>query len=278
MPVRPWGLVSSILLLRLTLAFIIGGGWVTFITWVAERRGAELGGFFGGLPSTSAFAFLFIGWIESTSAAVDATTSFPMFMSFTGAFVLVYAFFARWGFVAGLTTALSVWFFAALLITLSSPGFDISILGCTFVSLATYYGLRKLGLRSPRPTPAAYPRCLRILRFLISGGIIVVAVLASEVGGPIFGAVFSAFPAIFTSTLYTVSRSEGTEFSRGMATSLMLSAILTVIPYSIAVRYLYPGLGIWYGTLAAYAVAIPIGVVYYRYGRSWLLGSAPRAD
>ena len=99
------------------------------------------------------------------------------------------------------------------------------------------------------------------------------AVLASDFGGPIFGAGFSAFPAVFTSTFYTVSRSQGTEFSRGMSTSLMLSAILTVVPYSIIVRYLYPAIGIWYGTLAAYTGAIAIAVVYYRYGRPWLLQS-----
>lgn len=243
------------------------------MTWATERYGGELGGFFGGLPSTTAFAFLFIGWIESPSAAVDATNSFPFFMSFTAAFLLVYAFFAKRGFVSGLAAAFSVWFFAALLITLSGPGFGLSLLGCAVVSLATYLGLRKLRLPSLRPTRPGYGLPQRLLRFLISGGVVVVAVLASEVGGPIFGGVFSAFPAVFTSTLYTVSRSEGTEFSRGMTTSLMLSAILTVIPYSVVVRYLYPVVGIGYGTVAAYAVAIAIGGVYYRFGRPRLLFS-----
>jgi hypothetical protein len=257
----------------LILAFLVGGGWVTFVTWATENYGGELGGFFGGLPSTTAFAFLFIGWIESPVAAVGATTSFPFFMSFTGAFLLVYAFFSKRGFISGLAAALSVWFFAALLITLSGPSFEISLIGCSLVSLSTYFGLRRLRLASLRSTRPSYAWPLRLLRFVISGGIVVAAVLASEVGGPIFGGVFSAFPAVFTSTLYTVSRSEGTEFSRGMTPSLMLSAILTVIPYSIAVRYLYPSVGIGYGTVGAYGVAIAIGVVYYRFGRPRLLSS-----
>jgi hypothetical protein len=264
----------SVLLLRLVLAFLIGGGWVTFVTWVADRFGGQLGGFFGGLPSTTAFAFFFIGWIQSTSATVDATNSFPLFMATTGAFALVYAFFAKWGFVSGIIAALSFWFLAALAVTITAPSFYVSLPGCAVVAAATYFGLRRLRLRSPEPRHVGYSPWLRVLRFLISGGVVVFAVLASDFGGPIFGAAFSAFPAVFTSTFYTVSRSQGTEFSRGMSTSLMLSAILTVVPYSIIVRYLYPVVGIWYGTLAAYGGAIAIAVIYYMYGRAWLLRTA----
>lgn len=260
----------------MALAFLIGGGWVTFVTWVTEKYGGDLGGFLGGLPSTSAFSFLFIGWTESTQLAVAATTSFPLIMSFTVAFLLVYSLFAKRGFAAGLVAGLSVWFLAALSITLIAPDFVPSLLGCVVVSLATYYGLRRLKLRSIGHVQPRYTLYQRLLRFAISGGIIVVAVLASQVGGPIFGAVFSAFPAVFTSTLYTVSKSLGTEFSRGMTTSFMLSAIFTVVPYGIAVRYLYPSAGVGYGTVAAYAIAIAIGVVYYRYGRPRLLFSPGR--
>lgn len=260
----------------MVLAFLIGGGWVTFVTWVTEKYGSDLGGFFGGLPSTMVFTFFFIGWIESTQLAVAATTSFPLFMGFTVAFLFVYSFFTKWGFAVGLIAGFAVWFLAALSITLIAPGFVPSLLGYVVVSLATYYGLRRLKLRRLGHIQPKYTMNLRLLRFAISGGIIIVAVLASQVGGPVFGAVFSAFPAVFTSTLYTVSKSLGTEFSRGMTTSLMLSAIFTVVPYSIAVRYLYPSVGIWFGTVAAYAIAIAIGVVYYRYGRPRLLYSPDR--
>jgi hypothetical protein len=83
----------------------------------------------------------------------------------------------------------------------------------------------------------------------------------SQFGGPVLGGIFSAFPAVFTSTLYIVNKNRGIEFSRSITKPLMISATLTVIPYSIAVRYIYPYMGIWIGTLVSYALITPFVVL-----------------
>src|SRR6266852_4340946 len=50
-----------------------------------------------------------------------------------------------------------------------------------------------------------------LLRFLLGGGIVSLAVLASQVAGPIIGAIPAAFPGISTSTMYELNKSQGAE-------------------------------------------------------------------
>jgi hypothetical protein len=48
-----------------------------------------------------------------------------------------------------------------------------------------------------------------------------------------------------------------------MTKSLAFSGILTVIPYSVAVNFLYPIVGVWIGTLLAYLVVLPLAFLAY---------------
>ena len=70
-------MIDSSVLLHLLLAFVVGSLWVTAITVISEKKGSAVGGILGGLPSTSAFSFFFIGINQSSAAAVQATTVFP---------------------------------------------------------------------------------------------------------------------------------------------------------------------------------------------------------
>ncbi|MFH0778455.1 MAG: DUF3147 family protein [Candidatus Eisenbacteria bacterium] len=88
-------------------------------------------------------------------------------------------------------------------------------------------------------------------RATLGGGMIAFAVLMGKVAGPAYGGVFATFPAMFISTLVITHRSDGVEFSRAVAKALMVSGIVNVALYSIAVRYLYPLAGLGYGTALA---------------------------
>src|SRR5271169_4515717 len=91
-------MLSYSFFLHLILAFAVGSLWVTIITIVAEKKGSVLGGILGGLPSTSAFSFFFIGINQSSAAAVQATAVFPLAFGITGAYLFLFAFFAQKGF------------------------------------------------------------------------------------------------------------------------------------------------------------------------------------
>src|SRR5271169_1825572 len=102
-------MLSYSFFLHLILAFAVGSLWVTVITLVAEKKGSVLGGVLGGLPSTSAFSFFFIGINQSSAAAVQATTVFPLAFAVTTAYLFFFAYFAQKSFSQGILISLSMW-------------------------------------------------------------------------------------------------------------------------------------------------------------------------
>ncbi len=133
------------------------------------------------------------------------------------------------------------------------------------VSAAVYYFfVKRLNLENLTGKKKHYTPIEILARGVGAGSLVFLAVLLSQIGGPIVGGIASAFPAVFTSTLIILYKSEGTEFSRAMTKPLVMSGILTIIPFSVAIRYLYPSIGIWLGTLSSYVIIAPLAVLSYR--------------
>lgn len=137
-------MLSDSLLLHLALAFAVGSLWVILVTVLSEKKGSRFGGVLAGIPSTSALAFLFIGINQSSAAAVQATTVFPLVISFTCAYVLFYAVFAKKGFAIGLSISLLMWLTVSGVIVLSGlKNFTLSLVCGILVSAATFYAFDK---------------------------------------------------------------------------------------------------------------------------------------
>ncbi len=258
-------MLETLVLIRLVLAFVVGSLWVTATTIIAEKKGAVIGGILGGFPSTAAFSFLFIAINQSTDAAVNATTVFPLAFALTNAYLFFYAFFAKKGFKVGLTVSLLIWFIASTLIVLSGiTDYIVAVIGGAAISVITFYLFsKKLKLVRFEGEKTLYRTSAVVLRGLGAGTLVAVSVLLSQIGGPVLGGVAAAFPAVFTSTLIILQHSKGTEYTRSISKPLAITGILTVIPYSVAVHYLYPAAGIWPGTLLAYLIVIPLALLSF---------------
>lgn len=258
-------MVDSLLAINLVLAFTGGSLWVTVITVVAEKRGSVLGGVLGGLPSTSAFSFLFIGINQSTAAAVEATAVFPLAFAVTSAFLFFYAFFAQKGFTRGILLSLLLWFiFSGVVVASGLSDFSVSLISGVMISMLTYVAFTKtLKLGNVGGGKKLYRMREVVLRGVGAGALVAFSVFLSQIGGAVLGGIAAAFPAVFTSTLIILNRSRGTEFSRAMTKPLVLSGILTIIPFCVAVRYLYPSLGVWLGTLVCYVLVAPLAALSY---------------
>jgi hypothetical protein len=259
-------MISSPFALNLILAFAVGSLWVTAITVIAEKRGSMLGGILGGLPSTSAFSFLFIGINQSTDAAVQATTVFPLAFGVTCAYLFFYAFFTKKGFGRGIIISLLFWFgISGLIVASGLEDFTFSLVSGVAISVLTYFlFVKTLKLPSLKGSKKNYGLQEVVLRGVGAGSLVLVSVLLSQIGGPILGGIAAAFPAVFTSTLIIMNYSKGTDFSRAMTKPLVLSGILTIIPFSVAVRFLYPSLGVWFGTLISYLLVAPLAILSFR--------------
>src|SRR6267378_6975165 len=101
--------MTDLLILHLILAFTVGGSWVSSATLIAEKYGSALGGLVGGLPAISVVSFLFIGLNQSPETASQATIVFPLALSFTMSFLLVYSILSKRGFPVALLAALVLW-------------------------------------------------------------------------------------------------------------------------------------------------------------------------
>jgi hypothetical protein len=269
---------NELLAFRLLLTFVAMGTWVSVIAMATERWGGKLGGFLVGIPSTSAFSLFFTGLYVSPSAAVSATDSFPVFMSLTGVFLLCFGLTARKSFRAGLAASISVWFALSFLVVLINVNeFIISLVVSALISVAIYVGFRIW--RTPVMRSRSKTRVsgsLLVLRFVFGGAVVTIAVFMSQIGIPILSGMFAAFPALTISTLIAIQmngKTRGTEHARGIAFPIMVSIMLLCIPYSIAVHYLYPSLGLVTGTVIAFAMVIAIGIPYYLFVEERLVPS-----
>ncbi len=258
-------MIDNLLLFHLVLAFAVGSLWVTVITVIAEKRGSVIGGVLGGLPSTSAFSFFFIAINQSTATAVDATTVFPLAFGITSAYLFLYAFFARRCFGKGITISVFIWFaISVVIVALGIRDFAISLVAGTVISILTYFSFAKvLKLQNLEGDQKLYRIRDVLLRGVGAGSLVLLSVLLSQLGGPVLGGIAAAFPAVFTSSLIILNRSKGTEFSRAMTKPLAICEILTIIPYCVAVRFLYPSIGVWFGTLVSYFLVVPLAFVSY---------------
>lgn len=252
--------MTNLLVLHLVLAFTVGGAWVSSATLIAEKYGSALGGLVGGLPAISIVSFLFIGLNQSPEIASQATLVFPLALSFTLSFLLVYAFLSKRGFAAAFLAALAVWASLSVitaLLNLRSLSFSIGV----FLSVAIFYFYDlKVRLKLPNIGGAETAYSLRQVAFraVVGGSVIALAVLLSQLGGPEAGGIASSFPAIFSLTLFFSYKTRGMALSRALTKPLLISASLTAFPYSLLVGYLYPVLGVGIGAAVALSCAVPL--------------------
>ncbi len=243
--------------LKLLLAFGVGSLMVTAATVFAETSGTNIGGLVGGLPTMVSTTLFFIGLVENPRLASEATTFIPMIVGFNGLFLVVYAVLARWGGWVGLTGALFSWVaLSSLVFLLEIQSFLLSLAAYLLFLVFSYLVLeKKLCLRSAGRLRFRYTPSQIAFRAFFSGGIVASAVYFSKVGGPVWGGILAPFPTVYLSTLIIIQRSSGVEHSRAMTKSLLVSGMVNVVAYAIAVRYLYLAYDLLLGTILALAIA-----------------------
>lgn len=249
--------MTNLFLLQLLLTFLAGSAWIYLTVLAGSRFGSKIGGFIGGLPSTALLSFFFIGLTQSPAIASRATTVFPLAIGISGMFLVVYAWLSKKSYSVGMSAALAAWFILSSLIVLLHPGsFGWNLVIYLLIMACAYYLLEKrILIRSVSDPKAGHTSQTLVLRALFGGLAIVMTVLVAKLGGPVIGGIFAAFPAMFMATLTITYRVNGIEFSRAMTKPLLVTGMITVAVYAIALRYLYPPVGLYLGTLLSIVAA-----------------------
>ncbi len=254
----PFMSMDSLFLFKLVVTFLVGSLWLTGATILAERFGSKIGGVIAGMPSTIVIALFFIGWTQTPVAASQATVIVPLIMGIDAIFIITYAALVRRSFPLALLSSLFVWVcFSFALVLIHFNNFSLSLIGFLGLLLFSYvvmeYVLRVKSLAG-RNTPLSFSNVL--MRGLVSGLIITLAVAFAKLGGPLLGGVFASFPAVFLSTMILTYFAQGRVFSVSVMKTLMLSGTINTTVYASAVRLLYPLFGLIGGTISSFLLSL----------------------
>ena len=250
-------MITGLFLFQLFVTFLTGSIWIFLIVLAGKRFGSKTAGFIGGLPSTAVLSFFFIGFTQSPETASEATTIFPIVYGVTALFLVVYAWQIKKGIFIALSSGLIVWIILSTIIILLDPDNFIIILFCYILILLCVYFLleRILKITSYGRVLTNYTNRQIAFRSLFGGLIIMMAVLFAKIGGPVFGGMFAAFPAMFISTLVISYKVHGADFSRALTKPLMITGMITIVIYVIAVKYLYIYTGLYIGTILSMTIS-----------------------
>jgi hypothetical protein len=235
---------------KLLLSFLVGGTWVALSTWIAERFGTKIGGFAAGLPSTILVSLFFIGWTHSPQAAAQAAAITPMVGAINSVFLIIYIALVRHSFVLALSVSLMFWSAAAtILVLLDFSCFGLSLIFYVSLIPLCYVAIEKIiRIKSQEARSTATPFGVVLARAMFSGSVIAFAVLAAWLSGPLLGGVISMFPAMFLGTLVITYFAHGPLFSSAVMKTALFGSI-SVVLYGVLVKYTYPEMGLWWGTL-----------------------------
>jgi len=259
--------------LKLLLSFVIGGAWITLATVVAERLGSKIGGIVAGAPSTVVVALVFIAWTQGTMAVFDASTVMPLALAINCLYVVTFSFLSlRIGWVLSIAGGLLVWFAVQVLLV----AWDVNTLvvtiplGLLFTVLSYVILEYILNIHSQPKIAVRYSAGQILGRALFSGGMIAFAVVMSRVGGSMWGGIFSAFPAVMTSTLVIMCTSVDVPFARAVIKPLVLSGVVNPLVFVLAFRYTILSHSLPVAVVAAYLVALVSVFLTYLFARSYL--------
>jgi hypothetical protein len=246
----------GIFITKLVLSFLVGGTWVTIATLIADRYGTKPGGLVTGLPSTILFSLFFIGWTQSPSVAVEATTIVPIIGAVNALFLVAYIFLVRTNFWLALFGSLFIWTAISFtLVLLRFDNFALSLIIYVILVLISYFIIEKgIRVKSETAQKAKNTFATLIFRGLLSGFIVALAVVMGRIGGPLLGGMFAVFPATFLGTLLITYFSHGSLFSSAVMKVALLSAV-SVVLYGVIVRYTYIPFGLWWGTLVSFIIS-----------------------
>jgi uncharacterized membrane protein (GlpM family) len=252
--------------LKLLVSFVVGGLWIMAVSVIAERFGTKIGGFIGGIPSTSILAIFFIWWTQGSEQVYQGTIVFPLAFSINSAFFIVYALLSLRGIKLGLTSAILTWLILqALLFKIGVDSFLFSLIFFLIALGTSYlYLVRGLGIESCGGVKVRYNPWQLLWRAVFAGLMISIAVVMSQIGGPVLGGIFSTFPANNISTLFITSKSINIDFSRAIIPPLMISAGINCVVLITSLRYASQVMAFLPAFLLACGVSALSGLFVYR--------------
>lgn len=251
--------MDDIFLIKLIISFIVGALWVLITTLIADKLGSKLGGLVASLPSTLLFSLFFISWTQDTTKAVEATSAIPFVAIGSLIFLICFIKTIKYGLFLSLIISIIIWFFFAFMaIFVKDLNYLVSLVSFLTAYIFAVLLLKyKIKFENIKSKANKYTFKQILLRGVLCGSLVTISVFLGKILGPIVGGIFGMFPAMFISTLIITHLTHGIDFSTATAKSAMVGLISIVI-FSIIVRFIYIPLGSIFGTILGMFVSIII--------------------
>ncbi len=241
------------ILLKITVTILI----VTTLSIVAERVSPRAAGILAGYPAGSAISLFFIGL--ERGADFGGQSALYNVAGMTALLIFLYTYYRvsaranRFAVAAGSASALVAFFAAvALLSALHLPPWAGLLLTCAAI-LAAGRLFQWIPNAQITKRVSLGPRVL-LFRASLSAGIILLITGAAHWVGPDLAGLFSAFPATVFPLVLIIHTTYHAEQAHTVIKNVP-TGLWSLILYSLTISVVYPRIGIFWGTLVAFAIA-----------------------
>ncbi len=263
--------MSTTFQLQLLTSFIVGGSAVTILTLIAERANPQVAGIILSLPSNMAVSLFFIGWVLSPSAVAVAAPAIPISLGISMFFTAIYVVLAQkihgkksLVIISCISISLAIWFLLALPVALFKLTYLVpSLLGYIVLTVLAHVLLRLGPEPSGENVRVQYTGTQKLGRALFAGAVIAFIVYLSKTLGPVWGGVFSVFPAANSSTLLILHWQRDADVLKKVSRNMPLGSPIFLVYLLVAVLT-FPFLGIILGTIVCYLVSFIALLIYLK--------------
>lgn len=255
--------------LKVITSFFVGGLFIVAQSILAERH-PHVGGLIISVPSTLPIDLFFIGWSEDMAAAMKAASIVPIAIALILLFSTVFIYSAQYGegkiksLLFANILSLVVWFILAFFVIsfrFDNLGLELSVYIVVLFLTAYLLYYRQRGPSPKVLTRTAVPRGMNIvLRALFGGLIICSSVILSKVLNPLWGGVFSVFPASYLSNFNIIQMNAGKKHLLAVGKTIPEGSVFFLI-YVILTYFLF-AFGILWGTVLAELITIILIVIF----------------
>lgn len=262
------------LLIHIAAAFFVGGSLIAILSFIAEKASPKVAGVILSFPSTVLVGFFFMSWTLGPEKIPEAIPPIPLMSGSIFLMVIAYLHIARLPLPKGISVALTstlslgVW----LLYSIPLAVFEFNRLGWSLIGYLFFLGIGYWFLTVKNPTKdepipvLKYTTFQKINRALFAGSMISVSVFFANVLGPLWGGVFSYFPATYLSTLVILHLHYGPDMLFRVFKKAPIGSI-PIMGFVLASYFTYPTFGTMGGTTVAAGISLGLFVIIYRFSR-----------
>jgi len=200
--------------------------------------------------------------------AAEAALTVPLGMAINSLFLLVFITVSQRGLLVATSISLTAWAFLAISFRfLSIQSTALILVIYLFVLAISYVVLEhKLKVESVSKRNQPFKWQMLVYRALFAGTVVALTVIVSRFAGHFWTGIFSTFPAVMLTSMVILTRSQGIDFAKATAKTMILASG-NIVVYALSVNYLYSIWSLGVATLVAFLLSALFLIAIYPFLR-----------